>query len=367
MYTADDSSQDRNDGLQSTETSTRSILGDSILPSSENGAYQPMKGGHLSAGATPRKTHDVIVTPRSRRPMFLIMEETVQGRNIGSLSSEQNSKAIVKDSMYDAKEILADHLVFDILCATDLHPIIAVARQDPDIESYELRYDFQHLTESFGQSLLSEVRDLIGKQASVALQGALSSKLVAFAVYTESRRGSLRARLRARLRPERARKYRTTKMVYGVPIDDDTSAHGESDTTGRYDTVDIESLIRSSNAYCTYKKELLRLVHRPYELRVSLSLETASSVISGSGKVLDDDVRSIAAVAEEISWIPTTLFRWSHGEDLSVVDRLKGLVEDSMGETWNWWPLRPRVRRLSDGFCRLSWQTVCPLFVNFQG
>jgi hypothetical protein len=386
---ADDYSQDHNGGLHSTKTSTRRVLGGSALPSSENGAYQlltlpllrtvkeAVQGSNTGRDdrnvdrltlwrvMVPQENVDATPDNMSRDNDSNMTTDAIQPdvapTKFGSLSSGPthagDEEAIVVVGMAVAEEMMAFHLVVDILGATDLHPIIAAAWHDHDIRPYRLRHDLQHSFESFGQSLLPEVRDRIGKKVSVALERALSSKLVAsFAFGAEAINSSLMA--------ERAEKYRITKRVYEVTIEDDTSALGESDTTGRYDPVDIKSLIRSSSAYCTYKKDLLNLARRPHEARVLRSLVMGSSVIGGSGKVIEG--RGIAAVAEEISWIPTTLFRWSHREDLSFVDRLKGFVEDSMGETWNWWPLRPRVRRLSDGFCRLSWQTVCPLLVKFQ-
>jgi hypothetical protein len=100
----------------------------------------------------------------------------------------------------------------------------------------------------------------------------------------------------------------------------------------------------------------LRLINEPYHERVLTAFVVASRVIGSTGKLLDR--QGIALLAEEISWTPTRLLTWSQSRSLSIANQLKGLLEDTMGETWNWWPLEPRLRQLDDGFCRLFWQTV---------
>lgn len=293
------------------------------------------------------------MTPGSRQSLFRTIRNAVQRRSTGLLSSEQNhvgsSKAFVMKNPDDGAELmLARLLIFDVLCATELQSIIAAARHDPDIGPDRLMNNAQCLIQSFTHNLLQEVMDQNGRRSFAALARALASHRVRFAF--DSERDSLS-------RAQRAAESRTPITLYEFSFEDVTQQ--------KFEVVNIEDQILSSNAYCTYKKNLLGFAHQSYEMRILKSLSMAGGVIDSSGTGLNE--KSTVAVAQEISWTPTTKFTWSHGKGLSVVDRLKGFVEDSMGETWNWWPLRPRVRRLSDGFCRLSWQTVCPLTLNFQG
>lgn len=63
-------------------------------------------------------------------------------------------------------------------------------------------------------------------------------------------------------------------------------------------------------------------------------------------------------LAREISWIPVHHIDFSHDMQVSYLDRMKGFVEDHLAESWDWWPLGPRLRPLEAGFCRLQWKTV---------
>jgi hypothetical protein len=92
-----------------------------------------------------------------------------------------------------------------------------------------------------------------------------------------------------------------------------------------------------------------------------MTISMAGRTIDFLGRALDQ--RSIEALAQEMSWTPPMLLMWSQVRYLSVANQFKGLVEDFMEETWNWWPFERRLRRLGDGLCRLSWQTVGPFIV----
>jgi hypothetical protein len=43
---------------------------------------------------------------------------------------------------------------------------------------------------------------------------------------------------------------------------------------------------------------------------------------------------------------------------MTAANYLKGIVEDFTGETWDWWPLKPRMRALTKGEVRLWWDCV---------
>lgn len=246
-----------------------------------------------------------------------------------------------------AKSVLTTTLVCGILCDTELHPIILAALQDVGIGIDHFDREVQRLIEFFGRDLQAEARNRIGQIAADAFQGYLKTGILALLIDL---------RTRGWLRGQPIGNMLSRQFSHLAAIDCDTMDHDETNILTVHEVLAIENLIRSSKAYCTYKKGLLIFAHQPYQKRISISLREAGIVIDDSGKVLD--AKGTMVVALEVSWTPTTLFRWSYGGHSSVADRLKGLVEDSMGETWNWWPLHPRVRRLDKRFCRLSWQTV---------
>lgn len=46
------------------------------------------------------------------------------------------------------------------------------------------------------------------------------------------------------------------------------------------------------------------------------------------------------------------------GEEICLVNRLKGVVEEATRESWDWWPLGPRLRSLEPGKTRVLWNCV---------
>jgi len=53
---------------------------------------------------------------------------------------------------------------------------------------------------------------------------------------------------------------------------------------------------------------------------------------------------------------------FSKEEDNSFLNKFKAVVEDTSGEKWNWWPLRPRMRVLQPHETRMHWLCVRKLY-----
>ncbi|KAJ5765481.1 hypothetical protein N7520_005040 [Penicillium odoratum] len=56
--------------------------------------------------------------------------------------------------------------------------------------------------------------------------------------------------------------------------------------------------------------------------------------------------------------IPKNNIWVSQEQDLSLINRAKGWIEDQTQARWNWWPLKPRKRLLRDSESRMFWQCV---------
>ena len=56
--------------------------------------------------------------------------------------------------------------------------------------------------------------------------------------------------------------------------------------------------------------------------------------------------------------IPYDNIYFSSEDNLSILNRVKGFIEDYTEENWNWWPLQPRMRLLTNDQTRVFWKCV---------
>jgi hypothetical protein len=114
------------------------------------------------------------------------------------------------------------------------------------------------------------------------------------------------------------------------------------------------ALLYNNEAFDNFRAGLIDYVHEPYEKRMLLAI---GDEVEQSGGHLEQD--NIRCMAREISWVPSQHFTYPSDIDLSCADAAKAFVEDRLGESWNWWPLAPRIHRLRSGYCRVQWKSVC--------
>ena len=238
------------------------------------------------------------------------------------------------------------------MCSGELQVINLAALSDLDIGSREFQREVRRLTWIFGLDVHFEAQTLVEKRAAVILRECLYSAHVA---------QSIELQTRASVQAHRTSLPTAEKRNTQDNVADDSLAN----PLKQQDMSDVCNFFKGSQAYSAYAKGLLSFAHESYEARIRRCLCVGSRVIDYSGKALTPQGTTLAA--QELSWTPTTLFSWSDDRFISAADRFKGHVEDTMGETWNWWPLEPRLRPLEDGFHRLSWQTVCLLYLALNG
>jgi len=73
---------------------------------------------------------------------------------------------------------------------------------------------------------------------------------------------------------------------------------------------------------------------------------------------------TFAAITRTIMSIPTDCVWFSSEDDLSMTNRAKALIEDTTEESWNWWPLQPRIRKLERDQTRMHWRCVSALIAS---
>jgi hypothetical protein len=142
-------------------------------------------------------------------------------------------------------------------------------------------------------------------------------------------------------------------LVFGSFLRARSSRHHEIELPPIRDN-GTHTLLYNSDAYDISRAGLLDYVHEPYEKRILLAIGDEAEQ---SGVHLEQD--SIHCMARDISWVPVQSFAYLSDTDLSCADGAKAFVEDRLGESWNWWPLAPRIHRLRSGYCRIQWKSVC--------
>jgi hypothetical protein len=117
---------------------------------------------------------------------------------------------------------------------------------------------------------------------------------------------------------------------------------------------DLRDFFCNSEAYNTSRSELFDVAHEMYEKRI---LSAIGRDLEQAGVRLEKDVTHYTG--REISWVPVHYLTFSDDASLSYADTMKAAIEERMGESWNWWPLAPRLHQLRPGYCRLQWKSVC--------
>jgi hypothetical protein len=120
------------------------------------------------------------------------------------------------------------------------------------------------------------------------------------------------------------------------------------------DGSDWRDFLYNSEAYNTSGTELFNVAHELYEKRIRSAI---GGDLEQAGVRLEKDVTRYTG--REISWVPVHYLTFSDDASLSYADTMKAVIEERMGESWNWWPLAPRLHQLRPGYCRLQWKSVC--------
>ncbi|KAF4631646.1 hypothetical protein G7Y89_g6486 [Cudoniella acicularis] len=68
---------------------------------------------------------------------------------------------------------------------------------------------------------------------------------------------------------------------------------------------------------------------------------------------------SLNSLTRVLRSVPQDRVWFSEEEDSSLTNKLKTLIEDATEENWNWWPLRPRMKRLQKEQTRVHWICHC--------
>lgn len=251
-----------------------------------------------------------------------------------------------------------------------LAPIYAAALQEPTIDSATLAHNIRLLIVRFGSKVETESTSGTAIQAARYLH-SISSRAARMIV---DRSNPDQLAVRQSVSGNEAKVSWENKKATSVKHLSDKEKN-----PGRYNGGDFSSEVDSdeedddgtltsrerieraklfllqSKGYGMFKAELLDFVHRPYEERLYAALQD-SAITSESGTPGSSEAK--VAWSRELAWVPSSLFNFGCEVKSLKLNRLKGFVEDALGEVWDWWPLQQRVLPLEAGYTRLSWITV---------
>ena len=257
-------------------------------------------------------------------------------------SRTSSSKSFFTTALQVSDEI-TEEITTALVTADELHFMLMALVLDPNTVQKEVRTRIQLTIQKFGEKLECEAGSALEKAVGVALQDSVVSKRV--------------TDLLTRPRKVVQRCGKTT--VADADKGDFREAHVDHARRGfEVQTPCVQEaaiwheVFTRSRAFPVFKADLMNLARDPYEQRIRSAL--GDTIFSEKGHRLASPEQTI----RELSWVPPHLLSFSFHQPIGVIDRLKGFVEDSMNEAWNWWPLAPRLHKLRADCCRLRWQSV---------
>lgn len=238
-----------------------------------------------------------------------------------------------------------------VFCSEDIHRINVAAVNDLEIGPERFRRNLRRMIKILGQELRAEARDPLERSTAVALQTRSVSTRAAHRVLIEA---GLADQRHTRASEPSDEVPQSDVSIESTDEDQDSPDEKPEDETRMY------QFILGSMAYDHLKKRLLLFAHEPYEKRLLAALSGTST--GGVNEVPE----SVSHIARELSWVPPHLLSFSEDRSLGLGDRIKGFIENTMEESWDWSPFRERQHRLKDDWFRLSWKSVCLLCSYFR-
>lgn len=242
-------------------------------------------------------------------------------------SVESIASSITSIGGTDVPDTIINQVVDVVFCTAALIPVKKAAIWDPAIGPESFLKNLRRMVERYGATLKLEVVTKDERTASTLLRSSSVAERIAGAVM--SRRSPL-----------------MIPVDPPAPADDvESDAHDEfpdpegnetMEDVGNNQVQTILEFLQRSQAYLLFKAELLAFVHAPYEKRISRSLKATSESTGGPER------DKVTLYRREMSWVPPRLINFRVFDDNSIGNRVKAWVEETMGETWDWWPLQPR-------------------------
>lgn len=146
---------------------------------------------------------------------------------------------------------------------------------------------------------------------------------------------------------------------HGSDSDDSSSEEGDpevQDSDALTELRRVEGFMISSTAFATLRDDLQDFV---YPSLKSLVLKWVfRKHTHGHREFLEPTASKLERLISQLHYIQHEHIVISYNDKPSIVNYLKSRIEDRLGETWNWWPLKPRMHELLPGQARIHWRCV---------
>jgi hypothetical protein len=119
----------------------------------------------------------------------------------------------------------------------------------------------------------------------------------------------------------------------------------------------VREFMTSSQAFRLFYENFRQFVHPTFKSKLVRLIERLSGP-EYADSISSSSISKLKTLVPEIEDINPSQIDVSYEEELGLLNRLKGAIEDLSGENWDWWPLKPRMRPLSPGSARLHWRCV---------
>jgi hypothetical protein len=113
----------------------------------------------------------------------------------------------------------------------------------------------------------------------------------------------------------------------------------------------------SSRAFITLRENLRQFVHPDFKSKLS-RLVAKLAKPKHQNSISESFKSKLNGLISELDSIPPSRIRISYQDNSGFSNRIKIIIEDLTKETWEWWPLKPRMRPLPPGQAHLHWDCV---------
>jgi hypothetical protein len=119
----------------------------------------------------------------------------------------------------------------------------------------------------------------------------------------------------------------------------------------------VKDFITTSTAFSMFRENLRQFIQSASRSKLGRLLAKLSKP-ERNNSILESSKSKLRSLITDLEFISPGQIRISYQESSSLLNHLKGIIEDLTKETWQWWPFKPRMRPLPPGYARLHWRCV---------
>jgi len=119
----------------------------------------------------------------------------------------------------------------------------------------------------------------------------------------------------------------------------------------------VKDFMITSTAFSMFRENLRQFIQPTSRSKLGRLLAKLSKP-ERNNSIPESSKSKLRSLIRDLDFISPGQIRISYQESSSLLNHLKGIVEELTKETWEWWPLKPRMRALSPRYARLRWDCV---------